>query len=500
MRIFAAPMLWIFAVALAVVTPVRAGATQTSTSLARRDSFASPMLWIFAVAALVTPARAGATQTSTSLCDQDGFQQIWADDFDGTTLDTTKWTITLGKDGGQLRDAWGTANNVYLDGKGALVLRSQREKHGTFNFTSGAVTSKGKASWRGLTPTRVCVRAKLPGGAAATTPGAGDGVWPAHWMMPDGPKSCWPDLGEVDIMEMINGDGVSHGTYHWSRDYPAKNCTAADTGITAQRPVGADWATTYHEYAAEYGPGDGGYVAFFVDGHMINNVTKQSSIKGFHAEIFPEVPRYMILNTAIGGPWPKPVTPKTVFPTYHHIDSVHVAKPATTLTRPSPPSSSSSCTHTVSGTTYDLSPFRGRVLTGSATGSGGRDGGFFNASVCGDLPTRCRDELTGGLQPPGAVFTMFDREPAGTCWDVIARYKHFVGARPLPEGAAGPKGLVLAFKRVGDAHISCDFVTVEVAIRCDARAARTTLSGRQDGCDWRLNVTTPSIAVCGGGR
>ena len=33
------------------------------------------------------------------------------------------------------------------------------------------------------------------------------------------------EQGEIDIMEMINGDGILHGTYHWDPDYPEKNCS-----------------------------------------------------------------------------------------------------------------------------------------------------------------------------------------------------------------------------------------------------------------------------------
>ena len=154
----------------------------------------------------------------------------------------------------KVRDSQGTRDNVYLQ-DGALVLRSQRQQAGDYNFTSGAVETQGKVSWKGLT--RACVSAKLPGGQGqpppnltewcATTPfgqcrtgcpagarsgtcgpnkqqyGPGvpcpahgscscnkcicnhanttcpdpgtarrdsQGVWPAHWMMPDN-NACW---------------------------------------------------------------------------------------------------------------------------------------------------------------------------------------------------------------------------------------------------------------------------------------------------------------------
>ena len=59
---------------------------------------------------------------------------------------------------------------------------------------------------------------------ACCSDGAAQGIWPAHWMMPD-VEACWPDLGEMDILEMINGDGRVHATYHWEANYPAKNCS-----------------------------------------------------------------------------------------------------------------------------------------------------------------------------------------------------------------------------------------------------------------------------------
>ena len=43
---------------------------------------------------------------------------------------------------------------------------------------------------------------------------------------------------------------------------------------------------------------------------------------------FYDVPYYMILNTAVGGPWPGDPDPQTKFPLYHYIDYVHVAQPS----------------------------------------------------------------------------------------------------------------------------------------------------------------------------
>ena len=47
--------------------------------------------------------------------------------------------------------------------------------------------------------------------------------------------------------------------------------------------------------------------------------------------MFFDLPYYMILNTAVGGPWPGEPTAKTKFPLYHYIDWVKIAQPAARL-------------------------------------------------------------------------------------------------------------------------------------------------------------------------
>uniref|UniRef100_A0A6B2LGH5 GH16 domain-containing protein n=1 Tax=Arcella intermedia TaxID=1963864 RepID=A0A6B2LGH5_9EUKA len=184
---------------------------------------------------------------------------------------------------------------------------------GGLNYTSGAVTSK--LSW---TNARVCVHAKLPGFNSMYA----RGIWPAHWLLP-ADKSCWPDHGEIDIMEMINGDGNVHGTYHWNPDYPNTQCNYKDGSAGGYTSLsGNSWASEYHEYATEWGRD---YVTFLLDGKVYVNITAESHNP---PPQFPSVPMYLILNTAVGGPWPGPPNDHTQFPTYHYIDTVTVATKA----------------------------------------------------------------------------------------------------------------------------------------------------------------------------
>ena len=247
-----------------------------------------------------------------------GHKVVFNDDFNEDQLNSLYWTFTDGPHGSQYREALGVRSNVYIE-DGALVLRSLRNKTEydgkIYEFTSGAVTSRDKATWNNGV---ACVVAKLPGNI-----GKSDGVWPAHWMMPN-KEPCWPDHGEIDIMEMINGDGKSHGTYHWNRFFPEQPCQGGKGDTTFGNSIKvSEWNNEWHEYAVEW---DGSsYMTFYVDAEVVANVTSTSTDSKHNAHPqFSGENFYMILNTALGGPWPRPVNDDTIFPIYHHIDKVTV--------------------------------------------------------------------------------------------------------------------------------------------------------------------------------
>ena len=92
-----------------------------------------------------------------------------------------------------------------------MVIRSDRDPKNSSAYTSGAVNTKNKRTWNQADGTfRLCVSAMLPGNADSAA--ASQGIWPAHWMMPND-DSCDPDEGEMDIVEMVSGDGLAESTY-----------------------------------------------------------------------------------------------------------------------------------------------------------------------------------------------------------------------------------------------------------------------------------------------
>jgi beta-glucanase (GH16 family) len=79
--------------------------------------------------------------------------------------------------------------NIFLDGSGHLVIKATRTNG---QWTSGRLLTSGKQSFQ---YGRIEARMKMD---------AGDGFWPAFWMLGDTlDKVGWPRAGEQDIMEWV---------------------------------------------------------------------------------------------------------------------------------------------------------------------------------------------------------------------------------------------------------------------------------------------------------
>ena len=251
-----------------------------------------------------------------SFCDPGaGWAPSWADEFDGDTLDPASWNVRNDSETGSCREAWCSPANVAVGG-GALRITTRREAAYGFNYTTGAVTTLGKREWPSTPAYRLCVSAVLPGGKGA----AGQGVWPAAWMMPATP-SCDPDLGEYDVMEVISGTGVGYATYHWETTYPSQPCAypKGHESVSAGTTLPDDWNSAYHEYAMERAAT---HVAYVYDGVTVLNRSSSGGPAPV-PELWPD-PFYLILNTALGGPWPGSPNASTVLPATYAIDYVRV--------------------------------------------------------------------------------------------------------------------------------------------------------------------------------
>jgi ABC-type transport system substrate-binding protein len=119
--------------------------------------------------------------------------------------------------------------NIGLDGSGSLRITAVK---------SGKQWSSARIE------TRRTDFQPPPGGqlrieARLALPAGGPGYWPAFWALGApfrGDHTTWPQAGEIDVMENINGQNIVHGTLHCGKTESGGPCKE-DTGLTAQRTL-----------------------------------------------------------------------------------------------------------------------------------------------------------------------------------------------------------------------------------------------------------------------
>lgn len=130
---------------------------------------------------------------------------IWEDHFNGTSIDTTKWSkIPAGESDWNRHMSMDTACFAMEDGK--LILKGINNSDSSRDsrpFLTGGIWSKGKFAFQ---YGRIEIRAKL---------GSAQGAWPAMWMLAELDKyGRYPKNGEIDIMEHLNHDSIIYQTTH----------------------------------------------------------------------------------------------------------------------------------------------------------------------------------------------------------------------------------------------------------------------------------------------
>ena len=223
-------------------------------------------------------------------------QLVWSDEFNGTSVDGSKWNIDVGNPGVNNEKEYYQASNITETG-GNLVITARQQSVGGQAYTSGKMETSGKFS---ITYGRIEARIKLP---------MVTGTWPAFWMLGNNIGSVgWPNCGEIDIMEHVNTTNTILGTMHWN-------------GGSGHVQYGSSTTTTpgdYHVYAVEW---DTNSIRWYVDntlyvtGNIQNNINNTGA---FH------LPFYIITNLAIGGDLPGNTIDNNSLPTTMMIDYVRV--------------------------------------------------------------------------------------------------------------------------------------------------------------------------------
>src|SRR5215469_110747 len=161
-----------------------------------------------------SPALADAVPAAPS-----GWTTVFGDDFAGTAgspPSSANWFYDIGTGfgTGEKEQTTNSTNNVYLDGNGHLVLKAI-DSGGT--WTSGRIEST-RDDFQAPAGGELEMSASIE----QPNPSGGLGYWPAFWALgsPMRAGGGWPQSGEIDMMEDVNGLNEASQTLHDSANSP----------------------------------------------------------------------------------------------------------------------------------------------------------------------------------------------------------------------------------------------------------------------------------------
>ena len=255
------------------------------------------------------------------------FKATWSDEFNGTTLDTSKWGYQDGTGAEYGLDGWGNDEQQYYTrdnltvGDGAMTITATKGTHGK-PYDSARIWTQNQAgteNYFGQTYGRFEAKMKLPAGDGC------QGLWPAFWLLPETTDiyGVWPLSGEIDIMEARGREGnKADGTIHFGRPWP--NDGSSGSSMVWDDPLAI---TNYHIYSVDWTPT---YMSFQVDGeeyYRAENWYSQSDDQpakyAFPAPFDQDF--YIVFNMAVGGTYDGNLNPdNSVLPAEMKVDYVRV--------------------------------------------------------------------------------------------------------------------------------------------------------------------------------
>jgi beta-glucanase (GH16 family) len=191
--------------------------------------------------------------------------------------------------------------NVYLDGSGHLAIKPIRDANG--NWTSGRIETQQTdfaAPPHGTLAVQASIQLPDVTGAAA------EGYWPAFWMLGSafrGNYLNWPGVGEVDIMENVNGLNQEFGTLHCGTA-PGGPCNEYSGlgGSTPCTPTTCQEA--FHTYRVEIDRGSSPeQIRWYLDGRQFFQVSSDQMDATTWANAVHHA-FFVILDVAMGGAFP----------------------------------------------------------------------------------------------------------------------------------------------------------------------------------------------------
>ncbi len=223
----------------------------------------------------------------------DQWVKVWADEFNGNSLDGSKWAREENNyGGGNLeRQAYRTEKKYCYIQDGHLMISVYRDERTTTDgkkqpYSSARIRTLNRAEW---TYGRFEVRAKMP---------PGQGMWPAVWMLPtESPYGRWAAGGEIDILESRGSEiDKTIGALHFGGAWPRNTYLSHSYALTDKNS-----AEAFHVYALEW---TADTIKWFVNDQLVKTRNKEewfSEAAQDNPSAPYDQPFHLIINVAVDG-------------------------------------------------------------------------------------------------------------------------------------------------------------------------------------------------------
>jgi beta-glucanase (GH16 family) len=237
-----------------------------------------------------------------------GFTLTFADTFAGAAGSglSSKYRYDTGPGSkfgtGEIETMTDSSRNVFHDGDGHLVLKAVHQGGDPGSgWTSGRFETQS-AAFGAAKGGKVRMQASIEQPNVSRSNGAG--YWPAFWMLGNGLRNggTWPKIGEVDILEDVNGRSSVFGTLHCGTN-PGGPC-GESTGIGSGEKACAGCQTGFHTYAVEIDRSSSPEkIRWFLDGKTYFTLS-QDRVDGSTWSNAVDHPFFIIFDLAMGGGFP----------------------------------------------------------------------------------------------------------------------------------------------------------------------------------------------------
>ncbi|KAI1178080.1 glycoside hydrolase family 16 protein [Nemania sp. FL0916] len=240
-----------------------------------------------------------------------GMNLAWFDAFEGSagsSPNTDVWNVADAISTNNEVQAYTHSNsNLQISGGGTVQFVPRKTSAG--KWTSGRIETK--QSWTPQPGKVMMISANILVGNNAVV--NKQGVWPAFWMLGDAVRhgTQWPQCGEIDIFEQVNGIATGHGTLHCGSNQGGPCHETTGRSGTIAMPLEG-----FHTWSVKIDLTNGDWraqtISFQMDGNTYSTVSGADINDAPVWSTLAHSPMYMILNVAIGGDWPGPPNAATL--------------------------------------------------------------------------------------------------------------------------------------------------------------------------------------------